>query len=181
MRGTQAATAAVTTVEGIMDKLSRKGFFGTVAGLFAAPAVVKAMPQDDEMSVQLSEGFVSPGGRYLEAALADAKEEIIEVINESIGHPYKITKEGTIILWDGYTYSDGWVAESVSSHTEHAETLCGNGTIQRRPIYDIWTAVVVNPEYEGVRREIEITQEQAAQLSKSYGPRAPLLRTSCTA
>ncbi len=29
-----------------MDKLSRKGFLGVFAGLFAAPAVVKAIPEE---------------------------------------------------------------------------------------------------------------------------------------
>ena len=47
-----------------MDKLSRKGFFGTVAGLFAAPAVAMAMPEE-------------PTGGYL---IPPGNEDFIESI-----------------------------------------------------------------------------------------------------
>ncbi len=126
-----------------MDKLSRKGFFSMVAGLFAAPVVVKAMPEEPTVN------NVDPR----DYPVLDTK-----------AYPFMAMKDGKFKLYDGSINSTGWVVESVSCSTDCDDIALDNGTILRVPSRNYWTATVVNPGCGGYSCEIEITQEQATGL-----------------
>ena len=69
-----------------MDKLSRKGFFGMVAGLFAAPAVAKAIPDEP------TGGFLIPPGQE------EFTARIYEGLATSGDTPISVTKDGKFVL-----------------------------------------------------------------------------------